>query len=279
MLMNIFVTLDRNYLAPLRVMLVSLFSNNEAGPIDLWLAGDGLSTDDACGIERLCRRFGHTLHMVSVPEEAFSDAPIIRYYTRAMYYRLLAAQLLPDSLDKALYLDPDILVINSLHSLYGLDLGNRLFAAATHDGLTGVSTKVARIRLSTPDGEAYFNSGVLLMNLKKMREAIHPQDIFQYAYERRASLILPDQDILNGMFWNHIMRIDEMHWNYDARKYNTYLIASQNEATLDWVMQNTAILHFCGKSKPWKARYRGKFSALYKHYMVIADRLMAASDA
>lgn len=271
--MNIFVTLDRNYLPPLRVMLTSLFMNNPGEEIALWLAGDGLTQEDHNDIERLCAHFKHSFHVVKVPDDAFADAPVIRYYSRAMYYRLLAGQLLPDTLKRVLYLDPDILIINSLRPLYDLDIEHALFAAATHEGLTGVSSQVAKLRLSTPDGEAYFNSGVLLMNLEKMRKEVDPQRVFQYADQKRSALILPDQDILNGMFWDRIKLIDESVWNYDARKYKSYMIASQSEKDVDWVMEHTAILHFCGKSKPWKQNYRGKFSALYKHYRVLAKRL------
>jgi len=270
---NIFVTLDRNYLLPLRVMLTSLFINNADETFDIWLAGDGFGETDQSTIERLCSRFGNQLHMVQVPQDAFRDAPVIRYYSKAMYYRLLAAQLLPESLEKVLYLDPDILVINRVRPLYEIRMDDALYAAATHEGLTGVSSQIARIRLSTPDGKAYFNSGVLMMNLVGMRKEVVPKQVFQYADQKRASLILPDQDILNGMFWSRIKLIDESFWNYDARKYQSYMIASQNEKNLDWVMRNTSILHFCGKSKPWKEEYRGKFSALYKHYMAIAQRI------
>ena len=54
-----------------------------------------------------------------------------------MYYRLLAAQFLPDHLHRILYLDPDILVINSLRPLWETDLKGNLFAAAAHTGKTG----------------------------------------------------------------------------------------------------------------------------------------------
>ena len=112
-----------------------------------------------------------------------------------------------------------------------------------------------------------------MMNLEAMRKEVHPRQVFQYADQKRATLLLPDQDILNGLFWSKIKLIDERLWNYDARKYQSYLLASQNEMNVDWVMHHTAILHFCGKSKPWKEKYRGKFSALYKHYMRVAERI------
>jgi len=271
--MNIFVTLDQNYLSPLQVMLTSLFINNAEESFDIWAAGDGFTEENWKSVEKICRHFKHTLHRVEVPQDAFARAPVIRYYSRAMYYRLLAAQLLPESLDRVLYLDPDILIINSIRPLYDLPMDDALYAAATHEGLTGVSSQIAKIRLSTPDGKAYFNSGVLLMNLEKMREEVDPEKVFQYADQKRSTLILPDQDILNGLFWSRIKLIEESIWNYDARKYQSYMISSQNEMTVDWVMQNTAVLHFCGKGKPWKDHYRGKFSALYKHYSVFAQRV------
>lgn len=42
--------------------------------------------------------------------------------------------------------------------------------------------------------------------------------------------------------------------------------------TMDWVMRNTVVLHFCGKKKPWTSNYAGRFGALYKHYMRLAEK-------
>ena len=51
-----------------------------------------------------------------------------------------------------------------------------------------------------------------------------------------------------------------------ARNYNTYLLRSGGICDMDWVMGNTAVLHFCGKSKPWQKGYIHRFGILYKHY-------------
>lgn len=55
-----------------------------------------------------------------------------------MYYRLLASHILPASLKRVLYLDPDILVINPLRPLWDLDLQGNVFAAASHIGVVDV---------------------------------------------------------------------------------------------------------------------------------------------
>lgn len=276
--MNILVTLDRNYLQPLRVMLGSLYLNNPGETFDIYLVGDGLQAEDWADLERLCARRG-ALHPVTVPEDLFAAAPVVRYYSRAMYYRLLAAQLLPAELDRVLYLDPDILVINPLRPLYDTNLEGKLMAASVHRGLTDISSRVNRLRLDTPEAEGYFNSGVLVMDLAAMRRRMDPAEIFAYARDHADVLILPDQDILNGLYSTELYPVEERLWNYDARRFDRYQLSSQGEMDMDWVMDHTAVLHFCGKRKPWHKSARGRFSALYKHYQRLLTRLENGQEA
>ena len=95
---------------------------------------------------------------------------------------------------------------------------------------------------------------------------MRPADIFAYAREYEERLILPDQDILNGLYGTRILGVDDSVWNYDARRYDRYWLGSHGEKDMDWVMDHTVFLHFCGKNKPWSRGYEGHFSALYKHY-------------
>ena len=98
-----------------------------------------------------------------------------------------------------------------------------------------------------------------------MRHRMAPEEIFTYAREHADVLILPDQDILNGLYGTELFPVDETLWNYDARRFDAYRLMSQGEKDMDWVVTHTAILHFCGKNKPWRKSYRGRFSALYKY--------------
>ena len=58
----------------------------------------------------------------------------------------------------------------------------------------------------------------------------------------------------------------------ECRRFDRYLLLSQGERDMDWVMDHTAIPHFCGKRKPWNHSYQGRFSALYKHYQRLVER-------
>lgn len=270
--MNILLTLDRNYLLPLRVLLTSMFINHPDEVFDVYIAQDGFTCDDHESIRTLCAHFHAVYHPIEIDESWFESAPTLRYYSRAMYYRLLAAQMLPDDLERILYLDPDMLVIGNLRPLYETEMGDHLYAACIHKGLVDFSTPVNKIRLSTYETEGYFNSGMLLMNLPRIREHVLPQAIFDYVRENRNLLVLPDQDVLNGLYGQHIMALDEQLYNYDVRKYQEYNLQSCGEHDKAWVMENTAILHFCGKKKPWRSGYSGRFSMLYQHYMQLALR-------
>ena len=267
---SILAALDEHYLPQLHVLLTSLRLNNPGEHMDLYLLQSAVSPEGLAGVERQCAAFGYGFFPVLVDDALFQGAPVSRQYPKEMYYRLLAPHLLPSSLHRVLYLDPDILVINPLTPLWETELQGNLFAAASHTTVNDLVNGINRIRLKTD--QDYYNTGVLLMDLDRGRTDIHPQEIFQHVQEHGSELLLPDQDVFNTLYGAKTLWIDDALWNYDARYYPGYLLRSNGAYHMDWVMQNTAILHFCGKRKPWKKAYAGRFATLYKHYNVLAHR-------
>ncbi len=91
--------------------------------------------------------------------------------------------------------------------------------------------------------------------------------------KNKKRLILPDQDIINGLYSKAIKDIDELIYNFDARFYYYYKLTNKMKVDMDFVINHTAIIHFCGKKKPWLENYTGKFHSLYKHYEKLANKL------
>lgn len=274
--MNILVTLNANYLGPLTTMLTSLFLNNPDERFTIWLMHS--SIDDA-SLERLgayVARYGSRLEIIRVDGDAFADAPVLMHYTKEMYYRLLAHRFLPGGIDRILYLDPDILVLNPVRPLYETDLDGWLYAACYHDKFS--VKEINRIRLMPYDIDYYYNSGVLLMNLGLHREQIREDIIYQFVEKNRSRLVMPDQDILNALYSKKIKPLDETLYNYDARFYLYYKLKTNGQCDMDYVINRTVILHFCGKKKPWSRSYSGKFHALYKHYERLTRLALAAAE-
>ena len=268
-------TLDEHYLPPLQVLLTSLAVNDPGETFALYLLNSDIPEASLLGVRRQCEAQGYPFFPIQVDDSLFHDAPVTPQYPKEMYYRLLAPHLLPGHVGKVLYLDPDILVINPLRPLWETELEGSLFAAAAHTQKTELANSINKLRLGT--GQNYYNSGVLLMDLDAGRREIEPREVFRYVERHRKELLLPDQDVLNALYGGRILPLEDVLWNYDARNYSSYLLRSGGVCDLPWVMEHTAILHFCGKAKPWKPKYMHRFGILYQHYAQLTRRGRALS--
>lgn len=268
--MVLLTTLDQNYLPQLQVLLTSLAINHPKDTITLFLLHSAISEEDLSKVRQQCDSYGYSFLPIQVDGSLFKGAPVTRQYPKEMYYRLLAPCLLPNRIRRVLYLDPDTLVINPIRPLWEMDLKGNLFAAAAHTGKTKLTNSVNQLRLGTE--RDYYNSGVLLMDLEAGRREIQPQALFDYVAQHRKELILPDQDVFNALYSERIFPLEDVLWNYDARNYSNYLLRSGGKYDLRWVMEHTAILHFCGKEKPWKSKYIHRFGILYQHYAQLTHR-------
>ena len=263
------VTLDENYIEHMKVLMTSIYISNPDEIFNVYLIHSGISNDKLGDLESDLSKFSYKFFPIKAEDEIFSSARVTDRYPKEMYYRLLAGEFLPDNLDKIIYIDPDILIINSLKEIWEMDISDFLFAAASHTGKTDMANNVNKIRLGTDTD--YYNSGFLLINLKRAREEIVPEEIFAYAEENYKNLLLPDQDILNAMYGDRVLPLKDSIYNYDARNYSSYLLRSKGGEDLEWVMENTVVLHFCGRDKPRKKNHRTKFTALYRHYMRLSE--------
>ncbi|MEG2054219.1 MAG: glycosyltransferase [Oscillospiraceae bacterium] len=121
--MNILVTLNSDYLPQLKVMLTSLAVSNPNDSFDIYVAHNSLTIDEINNLKKLEKKHFIKIISIQIKDNFLENAPITGRYPREMYYRIFAAQFLPAELDKILYLDPDIVVINDISPLYNLELG------------------------------------------------------------------------------------------------------------------------------------------------------------
>lgn len=263
--MNLLFSIDDNFVTQLQTTLLSIYANTKNTEYNIYVLQKEELKETATIIQ-FCNQLNMTYIPLIVDDELFQEAPVSKRYPEAIYYRLLAFHYLPESMEKILYLDADILCINDLTPLYELALADYLYAAASHSKLTNVTDVINKVRLKTYESEGYFNSGVLLMNLQQIRAVVRAEAIYQFIEDNKLNLLLPDQDILNGLYGERIMAVPDQIYNYDVRKNATYELISKGEWDLDWIIQNAVFLHFCGKDKPWEANYRERYSSIYKHY-------------
>ena len=269
--MNLLFSINDRFTKPFLTTLYSIYVNTPQTDFDIYiLQKEALKDNDL--IHQYCQSLNMTYHPVIVGENIFEEAPASDRWPESIYYRLLAHNFLPETLDKILYLDADILCINNLSSLYMQDIEDYLYAASSHTRLEFTDT-INRLRLGNHELASYYNSGVLLMNLDLIRQEVRSEAIFQFIQDNHNYLLLPDQDILNALYGDKVFPLADEIYNFDSRLPILYELLSQNEYNLDWVVNNTVILHFCGKDKPWQEGRSTKFSFLYKHYQSLSTRL------
>ena len=256
--MNILVTLDSNYVFPLTVLLKSLTITNPNNKFDLFVAHSSLTENDFKQIQKSIDPLRTKVHPVKISPEILADAPVPKRITKETYYRLLMMDYLPEDIDRILYIDPDTIVLRDLSPLYNIDFKGKTIAAAGHTKL--FIEDINHLRFKTGKESRYFNAGVMMVNLEKMRKTVSGQMIFDYVKKHQRWLFLADQDVLNGMFGNDMIPIDECLYNLDEKTiiYNPHKVKG-----IQWIEENAVIIHYNGKRKPWKKGYRGKLAYLW----------------
>ncbi len=261
--MNILVTLDKGYINPLCVMLCSLTDSHPNTIFDVYVMNKSFGNADYEYIKTKLNCDQIHFHDIKVDDKILADAPVTDRYPHEMYYRIFAAKFLPDTIDKILYLDPDLVVIKDISVLYSIDLVNNYFAAASHVGKS--LQKINEIRLQMDTKGPYINSGVMLMNLKALRKEQNYREVFEYIEKNRNILFLPDQDIISAIYSDKIVPIDPYIYNMTERMLRSPK-SIKREIDYEWVQKNSAIIHYCGRNKPWKENYTGVLDCFYKKY-------------
>ena len=256
--MNILVTLDSNYVFPLTVLLKSLMITNSESEFDIYVAHSSLTEEDFGKIKSVADLSRTRIHPILVSAGILENAPVLKRITKETYYRLLLMDYLPQNVDRILYIDPDTVVLRDISPLYNIDFKGRTIAAAGHTKL--FIEDLNHLRFRTGKESRYFNAGVMMVNLQKMRKNVTGEMIFSYVKKNRRWLFLADQDVLNGLFGNDMIPVDECIWNLDEK---TVIYNRRRVKDLKWVEENTAIVHFNGKYKPWKDGYKGMLAPLW----------------
>lgn len=135
-------------------------------------------------------------------------------YTIGALFRIMLPELLPD-LDKIIYLDADILANRDIKELWNTDISNYCLAAVQDLGIARGIWSIAVKRKEVP-ADRYFNSGVLYMNLKKIRTEGNMRELILEYLKRTKETDLPDQDALNVVYGEKTLFL-EQDWNSFVR--------------------------------------------------------------
>lgn len=191
-----------------------------------------------------CKR----IKLILIDPSQFQRAylPANSHFSIANYFRLLIPELLPE-LKRAIYLDSDTLILNDLTKLNSIELQSHSLAAVR---MPYNKINNNHLRLGLDKSEPYYNSGVMVLNLAKLRKNV------LFIKLASTSLLLEDnnnvdQDLINKYARREIKEINSI-WNK--------LIRTDIKYSKEYLSKKASILHFISSDKPWTRKNHPYFS-------------------
>jgi len=194
-------------------------------------------------------------------EQYMAKIEDVDYISPETYYRFFIPNIFKQY-NKILYLDADMIVLNDISKLYSIDI-EKYYAGVvldrTIDNLLKRNKKIEIIENYTwkkyitdklyKKELSYFNAGMLLLNLQKLRQDNIQDKLFDFLI-KQWPLQYQDQDVLNSVFDCNVKYLDEKY-NYQCNKD----------------LKEIIVLHFIGKSKPWNTYKTNETFELYWKYL------------
>ena len=229
--------IDANFTIGTGVLIYSILQHNK-GNMVFHILTDGIYDEDIQRFDSLTKKYTNiSIIIYHVNPDKFTELPTFFTWSQAMYYRFLVSEILSSDIEVVLYLDSDILCLDTFNELFEKKFSNSI-AGVVSDNSSMLEYAKKYFRLN---GKYYFNSGFLVINLKDWRkneiskkaiEALRNKNNFKYY----------DQDVLNILLENKTILLE--------KKYNTIYHLADMKNTID---SNTVFLHYSGSVKPWQA--------------------------
>lgn len=243
---------DEHFFEP-GMVSVSTALRHSPTDIPVYVASLGLSQSSSDRLSSLAPERLHITDMTDPVNALASELPGRRLVPAVKKWaRILVDDIVPEAAQRVLYLDADVLVRSALSPLLESNLHGRMVGACvdhltTTHGQRGESfCELAQ----SPPSSAYFNSGVLVIDLEQWRKSDARRRILEVA-SKQSTFKFPNQDLLNVSLWRDWYPLDGFRWNFPAME-------SRGSA-------HASIVHFVGP-KPWDTPSINPFSQReYEH--------------
>lgn len=228
--MNLVIVVNQKYVKYVCVMLNSLFESNK-GAHTIYILYEEIDEKSIEQINRFVERKGSKSIWIHEDSQKYRKFPMWKNWSYETYFILRAHELLPNDLERILYLDIDLIVMDSLEKLYNLDFEDNYIAARKTILDKGDAVELYK------EGKTFLNSGVILFNLKKMRKEICFDDFLVAAEKMKYSFYM-DEALLSYVMYGKVCFIE--------RKYNYWLDDNCDQSG------DAVIIHYICPEHPYK---------------------------
>lgn len=256
--MNVVYASNENYVRHMAASMVSLFAKNRKVPkLCVYVLSMGITGESRKRLEEMANGYKRRIRWVELRDirERFDFGVDTRGFDISAMGRLFVGSLLPEHVKKVLYLDCDTVVGASLEDLWNTDLRGRALGAVMEPTIY----ESVKREIGFGKEDAYVNSGVLLIDLKKWREQAVEKKLLEFYEKKNGSLFACDQDTINGGLKGQIYFLSPRYNFFTNYRYFSYRELVKYSRTYRAVGEgefleakgHPAIIHYAGDERPW----------------------------
>lgn len=269
-IIHIVLAVDNNYAQHAAVVITSVMKNTKfTGRILFHIFSDKVNIYNKNLLRKTAENYNAIAQFYDLDNNlVFDNLFVSGHISKAAYFRLDIANILDRDIEKVVYLDVDLVVYGNIEELWNYDLNQYPIGAVNDYGII-TSKKYMKQKLSVISEKCnkYFNSGVLLIDLKQWRKNKFSERILKLASNNE----FPhhDQDALNIVFFDNWYELP-LKWNILPPVFNLMpkvLLNDKFRKNAIEALSAPGIIHYAGKSKPWEFVEIHNFNDKYYEYL------------
>ena len=268
---------DDKYAKYLGITLVSVLSNAQSDTfydIYILMAPDFSERSKELILKDAEKYPNNKINFVDM-KNAFSSFDVKRQHlTIPTFYRLTAAEILPEQYTKCIYFDTDVAVNIDLKEIFNEDIGKNIIGGVKDAGtLYDIRFKIQKLfnkNWDIPNYKNYVNAGVLILNL----DAIRKNKLTSvFVEEAQKNFIFADQDVINKVSFGKVKNFPLQYNVMTYIKWKTawpFYLRQFNKNEMKQAIKNPKIIHYGAQYTPW-LRPKTSFGEYWWKYAITSS--------
>lgn len=234
--------------------------NRKLKELHFHILSNNIDDDMRNKFSNICETFGAKIEFYDIEKyiKQLTNNEQKLKFNPSSFVRVFLPEILPLSIEKALYLDSDTYINSSIDDLYNININNYPCAMCFDQPIYESLLQDALLKRNSP----YFNAGVILMNLRYWRNNHVVSKIVDFYYVNNCNFALDDQSVINGVLSSDILPLDYKYnamcwiffWSYKKFCSRTSTIGKMTKKIYLKAKKHPVIVHFNGPNipRPWE---------------------------
>jgi lipopolysaccharide biosynthesis glycosyltransferase len=255
---NIVFAFDEEYAQHFCVAYCSLLENNNDLDFNTYILYSELSNKTKNILEEFAVSYHQNIKFIHINDDLFAELVMGYHFKKSHCYRWLIPEVIYE--DKVLYLDSDIIVNTSIKKLFDINISNYYLAAV------GDMDFNRHEELKMRSDARYFNSGIMLVNIKKWINSGLHEKATRFAEKHMNVIKFVDQDSLNSVVNGEWLSLSP-EWNQQTVFFERENFDCFSKQQIEFALNHPAIIHYTGPSKPWQYMNKHPYKKIYWYYL------------